>query len=317
VTDIIRAVGLSNEVPVTNRKGESVDLHSHIMQECDATVLSKVLIEKYNEISPIPELAELLKPENKSRLQQFIWGREIVDLLIEFPVKNLTPDHLVGLLRRLPPRLYSIASSQKSVGEEVHLTVAAVRYFTHRRHRKGVCSTYLADRIDIGGHVPMYVQPNKHFKLPQSNETPIIMVGPGTGVAPFRAFMQERQATGAKGKNWLIFGDQHFTDDFLYQLEWQDFHKDGILTRMDTAFSRDTPEKVYVQHRLKERSRELYAWLQEGATFYVCGDASRMATDVHQALQEILMQEGALSAQAAEAYLETMKNEKRYQRDVY
>jgi sulfite reductase (NADPH) flavoprotein alpha-component len=317
VTDIIKAAGLTSEVPVTNKKGESVDLFSHIMRECDATVLSKVLIEKYQEIAQHANLADLLKPENKPKLQEYIWGREIVDLLIEFPVRNLTPDNLVMLLRRLPPRLYSIASSQRMVEEEVHLTVAAVRYYTHRRHRKGVCSTFLADRVDIGGEIPVYVQPNKHFKLPESSDTPMIMVGPGTGVAPFRAFLQDRQATGAKGRNWLFFGDQHFSYDFLYQLEWQEFHKDGVLTRMDAAFSRDTPDKVYVQHRMLEQANDLYAWLQEGAAFYVCGDASRMAPDVHAALKTILQQQGAMTEDTAEAYLELMKKEKRYQRDVY
>ena len=317
VTDIVRAANLSDEQTVTNKKGESVDLHSFIMKECDATVLSKVFLQKYNDLHPNEELARLLQPENKAELQDFIWGREIVDVLFEFPVSHLSADNLTSLLRRLPPRLYSIASSMKAVGDEVHLTVAAVRYFTHRRHRKGVCSTFMADRVDVGGEIPVYVQPNKHFKLPKDNETPIIMVGPGTGIAPFRAFMQERQTVEAKGDNWLIFGDQHFTYDFLYQLEWQDFHKDGFLTRFDTAFSRDTPEKVYVQHRLLEKGKALYAWLQEGANFYVCGDASRMANDVHNALKTVIIREGSMSEDNADAYLETLKKEKRYQRDVY
>ncbi len=317
VTDIVRAANLSNEQTVTNKNGESVDLHTFIMTECDATVLSKVFLQKYHDLHPNEELARLLHPDNKSELQQFIWGREILDVLIDFPIPNLSAENLTGLLRRLPPRLYSIASSMKAVGDEVHLTVAAVRYYTHRRHRKGVCSTFLADRVDIGGELPVYVQPNKHFKLPSDGDTPIIMVGPGTGIAPFRAFLQERQAVEAKGRNWLFFGDQRFSYDFLYQLEWQDFHKDGILTRIDTAFSRDTPEKVYVQHRMLEQGRELYAWLQEGASFYVCGDASRMAHDVHQALKSVLMEQGSMSEDNADAYLESMKKEKRYQRDVY
>ena len=317
VSDIIKEAGLRNEQPVTNKKGESVDLFSYIMKECDATVLSKVFIQKYNELSPNDALAELLDPENKGKLQEFIWGREILDLLIDYPIKNLSAENLIGLLRRLPPRLYSIASSLDACPDEVHLTVAAVRYYTHRRHRKGVCSTFLADRIDVGGEIPVYVQPNKHFKLPESGDTPIIMVGPGTGVAPFRSFMQQRQANGDQGKNWLFFGDQRFSYDFLYQLDWQDFFKDGILTRIDTAFSRDTPEKVYVQHRMLEKGRDLYQWLEEGANFYVCGDASKMAVDVHEALKTILKNEGSMSDDNAEAYLETLKKEKRYQRDVY
>jgi sulfite reductase (NADPH) flavoprotein alpha-component len=317
VTDIIRAAGLRNEQPVTNKAGESVPLHDHIMRECDATVLSKVFIEKYHQLQPNPQLENLLLPENKPQLQEFIWGREIVDLLIDFPIENLSPDNLIQLLRRLPPRLYSIASSQSAVGDEVHLTVAAVRYYTHRRNRKGVCSTFLADRVDIGEQIPVYVQPNKHFKLPENGDTPIIMVGPGTGIAPFRAFMQERQATDASGKNWLFFGDQHFSYDFLYQLDWIEFFNDGLLTRIDTAFSRDTPEKVYVQHRMLQHSKELYDWLQQGAYFYVCGDASRMANDVHAALLTILEKEGSMSTEDAQGYLENLKKEKRYQRDVY
>jgi len=317
VTDIVKASNLSDEHTVTNKNGESVDLHTYIMTECDATILSKVFLQKYHDLHPNEELAKLLHPENKSQLQDFLWGREIVDVLIDYPIPNLSPENLTMLLRRLPPRLYSIASSMKSVGDEVHLTVAAVRYFTHRRHRKGVCSTFMADRVDIGGEIPVYVQPNKHFKLPEDNNTPIIMVGPGTGVAPFRGFLQERQAVGAKGKNWLFYGDQRFSYDFLYQLEWQDFFKDGVLTKIDTAFSRDTPEKIYVQHRMLERSREIYAWLEQGACLYVCGDASRMANDVHQALKTILQQQGSMNEEAAEAFLETMKKEKRYQRDVY
>lgn len=317
VADIIKTANLTGEQPVTNKKGESVDLHSFIMKECDATVLSKVFIQKYNELSPNEELRKLLDPENKPKLQEFIWGREILDLLIDYPVDHLSADNLVSLLRRLPPRLYSIASSLKAVPDEVHLTVAAVRYYTHRRHRKGVCSTFLADRIDKGGQIPVYVQPNKHFKLPTSNDTPIIMVGPGTGVAPFRSFMQERQAVGANGKNWLFYGDQKFTYDFLYQLEWQDYFKDGCLTKIDTAFSRDTPEKIYVQHRMLERSKEIYQWLEEGANLYVCGNASKMAVDVHHALKTILLKEGSMSEDNAESYLDTLKKEKRYQRDVY
>lgn len=317
VSDIIKASGLTNEQVVTNKQGNSVDLHSHIMNECDATVLSKVFIQKYNELSPNEELTKLLLPENKSTLQEFVWGREILDLLLEYPISDLSPENLIGLLRRLPPRLYSIASSLKASPDEVHLTVAAVRYYAHQRNRKGVCSTFLADRINVGGKIPVYVQPNKHFKLPQSSDTPMIMVGPGTGVAPFRSFMQDRQATGAQGKNWLFYGDQHFSYDFLYQLEWQDYFKDGVLSKIDTAFSRDTPEKVYVQHRMIEKSKEIYQWLEEGAHFYVCGDASRMANDVHSALQTILTKEGSMSEDNANEYLDKLKKEKRYQRDVY
>jgi len=220
-------------------------------------------------------------------------------------------------MRKLPPRLYSIASSLKAHPDEVHLTVAAVRYNLHGRARKGVCSTYFADLIERGDTSPIYFHANKNFRLPQSPDTPIIMVGPGTGIAPFRAFIEERVETGAKGKSWLFFGDQHFQTDFLYQLEWQDYLKQGDLTRMDVAFSRDTPHKIYVQHRMKERAKELYAWLEEGAHFYVCGDAARMAKDVATALQEIVCKEGNMSEDNAQDYIKKLKKSKRYLQDVY
>jgi sulfite reductase (NADPH) flavoprotein alpha-component len=214
-------------------------------------------------------------------------------------------------------RLYSIASSPLAHPDEVHLTVAAVRYETHGRTRKGVCSTYLADLAKIGENVPVFVQPNKNFRLPADDNTPIIMVGPGTGVAPFRSFVEHRAATGAAGKNWLFFGDQRYTYDFLYQLEWQDFLKNGNLTKLDLAFSRDQPEKVYVQDKMLEKGAELYAWLENGAHFYVCGDASRMAADVHEALISIVSNHGGKSREQAEEYVENLKKAKRYQRDVY
>ena len=317
VTEIVEAANLSDSQKITTKQGETTDLHSYIMRECDATILSKVFLQKYNNLSPNEELTRLLLPENKSDLQSFLWGREIVDILLDYPIENLSAEDLVSLMRRLPPRLYSIASSMKAVGDEVHLTVAAVRYFTHSRHRKGVASTFLADRVDPGDKIPVYVQPNKHFKLPDDPDTAIIMVGPGTGVAPFRAFVQERRAVSAKGKSWLIFGDQKSDYDFLYQQDWEGYLQDGSLTRLDTAFSRDTDEKVYVQHRMLENAQEIYRWLEEGAYFYVCGDASRMALDVHNTLKTILIQEGSLNDETADSYLEKIKKEKRYQKDVY
>ena len=200
---------------------------------------------------------------------------------------------------------------------EVHLTVASVRYQAHGQSRKGVASTYLSDLVEKGGQVPVYTHANKNFRLPASADTPVIMVGPGTGVAPFRAFMEHRAALGNPGKNWLFFGDQRYTYDFLYQTEWQEHLKDGNLTKLDVAFSRDQPEKVYVQHRMLERAKQLYAWLQDGAHFYVCGDASRMAHDVHEALISVVESQGGLAREVAEAYVEDLKKSKRYQRDVY
>lgn len=197
------------------------------------------------------------------------------------------------------------------------MTIGAVRYNTHGRDRKGVCSVLCAERLQPGDTLPVFIQPNKNFKLPENPEAPIIMVGPGTGVAPFRSFMQEREETGAPGKSWMFFGDQHFVTDFLYQTEWQKWLSDGVLTKMDVAFSRDTEEKVYVQHRMLEHSKELFEWLEEGAAFYVCGDKNNMAKDVQNALLEIIEKEGGKSREEAEAYLAEMKKQKRYQRDVY
>ena len=199
----------------------------------------------------------------------------------------------------------------------MHLTVAAVRYETYGRSRKGVCSTFLADAAKTGANVPIFVQPNKNFRLPDDGNTPIIMVGPGTGIAPFRSFVEHRAALGSAGKNWLFFGDQRYTYDFLYQLEWQDFLKNGQLTKLDLAFSRDQPEKVYVQDKMLEKGAELYAWLEDGAHFYVCGDANRMAADVHEALVSIVEKQGAKTREEAETYVENLKKSKRYQRDVY
>ena len=220
-------------------------------------------------------------------------------------------------MRKLPPRLYSISSSPAAHPEEVHLTVAAVRYQSHGRKRKGVASTYIADVAKPGTQVKIYTHTNKNFRLPENPDTPIIMVGPGTGIAPFRAFVEHRAALEQKGKSWLFFGDQRYMFDFLYQTEWQEHLANGALTKLDVAFSRDQPEKIYVQHRMIERGAELYQWIKEGAHIYVCGDANRMATDVHNALSQILQTHGNLSAESAEAELETLKKSKRYQRDVY
>ncbi len=223
----------------------------------------------------------------------------------------------VDLLRKLPPRLYSIASSQKAHPDSVHLTVGVVRYPIQGRNREGVCSTFLAERIEIDSVAKVFVTPNKNFKLPEDSEAPIIMVGPGTGIAPFRAFIQERKAMGARGKNWLFFGDQHFLSDFLYQAEWQAYQKEGVLNKIDLAFSRDQKEKVYVQDKMKANASELYQWLESGAYFYVCGDASRMAKDVDTALHEIVQSEAGFSEAEAKAYIKQLKTEKRYLRDVY
>jgi sulfite reductase (NADPH) flavoprotein alpha-component len=239
-------------------------------------------------------------------------GWQIIDMLEAAP-RKLSEEQLLALLRPLAPRYYSIASSRKAVPDEAHLLIAAVRYATHGRERNGVASVDVAERRKAGDRLRVFLKPNPHFRLPTDPERPVIMIGPGTGVAPFRAFMQERDAIGARGRNWLAFGHRNYTHDFLYQLEWQDLLKRGVLTRLDVAFSRDQPEKRYVQHALWDARRELYAWVQDGAAIYVCGDANAMAKDVHGSLQRILG-EGGKDGIAA---LDALRREGRYLRDVY
>ena len=264
------------------------------------------------------KLAALLEMEAKAEFKEWSNGRQIVDLLEIDPIPaSFTAQQLVDCFRALPPRLYSIASSSKAHPDEVHLTVAAVRYQTHGKSRKGVASTFLADDAPKGSKALVYLHKNKNFRLPEDTSTPIIMVGPGTGIAPFRAFLEERAETESKGDSWLFFGDQCYNEDFLYQLELQDYLKSKQLSKLDLAFSRDQPEKIYVQHKMQEAAAELWSWLEKGAHFYVCGDASRMAKDVHSTLVEIISPHGKLSSEDAENYLKTMKKDKRYQRDVY
>lgn len=288
-----------------------------LREDYDITALSRNVLTKLAAASNSALLQQLLAEDAKEQFKAFTEGREIIDALLEFAPHGLSAEALVGIFRKLPPRLYSIASSPLAHADEVHLTVAAVRYNTHDRDRKGVCSTYLADLVKTGDSVQVFVQPNKNFRLPADGSTPVIMVGPGTGVAPFRSFIEHRAALGSPGKNWLFFGDQHYTYDFLYQLEWQDHLKDGTLTKLDVAFSRDQPEKVYVQDRMIAQAKELYQWLEEGAHFYVCGDANRMAHDVHEALISVVEFQAGITREAAEAYVEDLKKTKRYQRDVY
>ncbi|MFP4157141.1 MAG: assimilatory sulfite reductase (NADPH) flavoprotein subunit [Opitutales bacterium] len=314
VDGILQATGLEADAPVNLKTGE-FSLREALTSQLDITTLTKPVLNRYNELAQSPELDATIN--DKTKLAEYILGRDVIDLVQDFPSKELTADALTAMLRKLPPRLYSIASSPKAHPGEVHLTVGVVRYDANGRPRKGVCSTYLADRIGEGDKVEVFVTPNKNFRLPADPDRPIIMIGPGTGIAPFRAFVEERQATGAKGRNWLFFGDQHYLTDFLYQTEWQGYLKDGILNKLDVAFSRDQKQKVYVQDRMRDKAAELYAWLEEGANFYVCGDALRMAHDVDQALHDIVMQEGKLSKEAAADYVKKLKSDKRYLRDVY
>ncbi|MCY8678581.1 assimilatory sulfite reductase (NADPH) flavoprotein subunit [Bacillus haynesii] len=304
-------------VTITVDQGENLSLKEALTSYFEITVLTKKFIQQAAELIENEKLREIAASENADQLKAYIAGRDLIDFVRDFGPIAAAPQEFVSILRKMPPRLYSIASSFAANPDEVHLTIGAVRYNTHGRDRKGVCSVLCAERLQPGDTLPVFIQPNKNFKLPENPEAPIIMVGPGTGVAPFRSFMQERVETGAPGKSWMFFGDQHFVTDFLYQTEWQKWLSDGVLTKMDVAFSRDTEEKVYVQHRMLEHSKELFEWLEEGAAFYVCGDKNNMAKDVQNALLEIIEKEGGKSREEAEAYLAEMKKQKRYQRDVY
>ncbi|MGY2051899.1 diflavin oxidoreductase [Methylobacterium sp. JK268] len=303
VEEILKAAGLAGDAA----------LRQALLAERDITTLSSATIERFVKATGHAEARRLL---DEGGARAWIEGRHLIDLLETYPAK-LSAEGLAEITRPLPPRAYSIASSRKEVGDEAHLTIAAVRYATHGRDRTGVASVHVADRIRNGAKLKVRVKPNKHFRLPSDPATDIIMVGPGTGVAPFRAFVQERRATEAPGRNWLFFGDRRFTHDFLYQLEWQDALEDGSLHRIDVAFSRDQPEKIYVQDRLFAQRREVVAWLENGASFYVCGDAKAMAKDVRAALVRAYADVKALSPEAAEAAVGALEKARRYQQDVY
>ncbi|MEN4695838.1 sulfite reductase subunit alpha [Pantoea agglomerans] len=278
---------------------------------------SRKLIEWVGQNTTNQELRHVLQHDDKDALGVWLWGKDTLDLLQLELTRTLAVPEFVALLRPLQHRAYSISSSSKAHPDQVHLTVASVRYHSGGRNRGGVCSTYLAERVRRGEKPAIFISPNKSFRVPANNSAPLIMVGPGTGIAPFRAFLQERQATGAQGKNWLFFGDQHQEHDFIYQDELLAWRDNGLLTRLDLAFSRDQEKKIYVQSRMLEQGAELYAWLQEGAYFYVCGDASRMAKDVDNELYEVVRQFGGLSTERAADYVDQLKKEKRYLRDVY
>ncbi len=262
-------------------------------------------------------LADLLRPDRQAQLDAFLAGRDLLDLVREFRLAGIPPAEFVRMLRRMPPRMYSIAGSARVDPNRVAVTMATVGYRAHGRDRRGVCSAHCAERIAVGDRVPVFLSDNPNFRLPADPAAAIVMIGPGTGVAPFRAFLQEREATGATGRSWLFFGDRRFRTDFLYQTEWHAWLRKGILTRMDVAFSRDAAQKTYVQHRMMERRRELFAWLADGATIYVCGDEKRMAPNVHAALESIVAAEGRMTDRAAREYMAELLQQGRYQRDVY
>ncbi|MGD8232869.1 assimilatory sulfite reductase (NADPH) flavoprotein subunit [Vibrio sp. TRT 1302] len=310
---ILAKVGLSG-VESVEVDGESLSIHSALVAKYEITASNPQLVAKYAELSGSKKLLKLA--QDKDQLREYATNTQVVDVLDEKKTK-LTADQLIGLLRRLTPRLYSIASSQSEVDQEVHLTVGLVEYDKGDDKRYGGASSFLSQRLEEGGEVKVFVENNNNFKLPQDDNTPVIMIGPGTGIAPFRSFIQERDNRDAEGKNWLFFGDRTFTQDFLYQVEWQKYLKSGLLNRLDVAFSRDQVEKVYVQHRILENAEQVWQWIQDGAYIYVCGDATRMAKDVHEALVIVAEQQGKMSRDDAEEFINDLRKAKRYQRDVY
>ncbi|MFC2947360.1 assimilatory sulfite reductase (NADPH) flavoprotein subunit [Virgibacillus sediminis] len=318
VEELIRELDWDAEesVPI-NKQGEVRSLREALLSNFEITRITKPLLKKAAELFNNDDLKEFLASEKDEDQKAYMDGRDLLDLVKDYPPKGIQPADLIGILRKMPARLYSICSSYQANPDEVHLAIGRVSYHSNGRERIGVCSGQCAERVEPGETLPIYIQKNENFKFPTDGDTPVIMVGPGTGVAPFRSYLEELEELEVEGKTWLFYGDQHFTTDFLYQVEWQNWLKNGVLTKMDVAFSRDTEEKVYVQHRMLESSAELYQWIQEGANVYVCGDEKKMAQDVHDTLLEIFQKEGNMSAEQANDLLKEMRQQKRYQRDVY
>ena len=313
VEDILKYSGYDGSESVILKEG-AFSIREALSNHLEITVINRDVIQKYQAKAGNSKLQEVI--ENEKLLDQFLYGHDLLDLLEEFPF-SLSAQDLTEVLRSFPARLYSISSSQSAVGDEVHLTVATVRYSNKGRIRGGACSTYLADRIEIDSQVSVFIEKNPAFKLPENEETPVILIGAGTGVAPYRAFLQHREANNQKGKTWLFFGERRFHSDFLYQVEWQKLLKDGYLEKIDVAFSRDQEEKIYVQNRLAEKQKEVFEWLNNGASIYLCGDMKQMAHDVQKTLLRIFEAEGGMTEEKALEYMKILKKEKRFQIDVY
>jgi sulfite reductase (NADPH) flavoprotein alpha-component len=313
VKELVELLWLKGDEPVTVG-GKTLSLTEALQWHFELTVNTGNIVENYATLTRSDSLLPLVG--DKAQLQHYAATTPIVDM-VRFSPAQLDAQTLVDLLRPLTPRLYSIASSQAEVESEVHVTVGVVRYDIEGRARAGGASSFLADRVEEEGEVRVFIEHNDNFRLPANPQTPVIMIGPGTGIAPFRAFMQQRAADGAEGKNWLFFGNPHFTEDFLYQVEWQRYVKEGVLSRIDLAWSRDQKEKVYVQDKLRQQGAELWRWINDGAHIYVCGDANRMAKDVEQALLEVIAEFGSMDIEAADEFLSELRIERRYQRDVY
>lgn len=316
VADIVKALGCTGteDEPVN---GELMTLSEALRTHFEIKTPSKEFVEEIAKRSGDQELNGILQAGDKEKLSDYLWGRDTLDLLLQFPAVEFSAAEFLSLLKPLQHRAYSISSSSKLTPETVHLTVASVRYDAHGRHHKGVCSTFLADLVDDSSNVKIFFTPNNNFRVPSDDSLPMIMVGPGTGIAPFRAFLQERQARNANGKNWLFFGDRNASTDFIYREEIEAMQTSGLLTKLDLAFSRDQAEKIYVQDRMKEHGAELFAWLEQGGYFFVCGDAYRMAKDVDQALHDVVREHGKMNLVQAVEYVNSLKKDKRYVRDVY
>ncbi len=320
VMEVLEALGFTGTERVLDHYKVETDLHDALTTRLGIGKLARGSVNQYAKLfgENVPQgLKALQGQENKAVAEEYVWGREFVDLVREFPGAVTSPQELFNVLQRLTPRMYSIASAQAAHPGEVHTTVRVVRYHAHGMDRQGVCSGHMGERAPVEAALPIFLHENNAFRLPEDTDAPVIMIGPGTGIAPFRAFLEQRQALGEKGPMWLFFGEQRRVSDFLYEQQFNAMLGDGTLARLDTAFSRDTGKKVYVQDRMQENATALYDWLERGAYFYVCGDASRMAKDVETALLDVIAKGSNGTLEHAQEYLAGMKKAKRYQRDVY
>ena len=318
VDEVLEALKFTGEERVLDHYKVEISIEEAVRTRLGIGKLARGSVTQYAKLAPgLAGLKEMVGPENKARAEEYCYGREFIDLATDFPGVVTEPQQLFNVLQRLTPRMYSIASSQKLHPDNVQTTVRVVRYDAHGRSRQGLASGHLGERADVGATIPIFLHANGSFRLPEDISAPVIMIGPGTGIAPFRAFLEERQALGSTGDNWLFFGEQRRQLDFLYKDQLEGMHTSGVLTHLDTAFSRDQAKKVYVQDRMQEQAAELYEWLERGAYFYVCGDATRMAKDVETALLDVIAKGSNGTLEQAAEYLANMKKGKRYQRDVY
>ena len=320
VDEIIHLLGFSGEEEVAGLSGESVSVRAALLGERTITAPSRQFVQLVAErIGGARFLLEYCDPNQRAKLDAYLWGRHVVDFVLEYPeLRNkLTPAELAASLSKLQPRLYSIASSLKRYPEQAHLLVTNVGFVSYGRARKGICTSFLSERIEEGTRVPAFIHSAKHFRLPDDPAAPIIMIGVGTGLAPYRGYLQEREAAGATGRNWLFFGEQRRAANFYHEQELNSYTASGLLTRFETAFSRDQSQKVYVQHRIRDEGRDVWAWLNDGAYLYLCGDAERMAPDVDAAIQAVVEEHGGMSKEAAAEYVANLRTQKRYRRDVY